>query len=520
MNVTPISIGKKATRSDMSRQVEEQESFALDSGNRAAIIQTPYSMKNLHDLYERSNTLRQCVEAYVTNMTSNGWEVVPYEEGASMDQQEVRLLKSFIESPNTDESLRSVSSKIVNYYEKYGFTFTEVVRNAQGVPTLLRAANPAAIRMTSKDREEIEVRMTVRRGGRRSRIVERKRFRQYVQQVGTQKVYYKQFGDPRDLNYKSGIYSEAGTLAPELRATELIHHKQLSEDPYGVPRWISMLPSILGSREAEEVNLRYFEDNTVPPMILSVAGGRLTRQSFLDLQSILSGTGLGRDRQNQIMLLEAVPEVADIDGKEGTVSLKLDKLTDARQSDGLFKDYDDANMAKVRSAFRLPPVFLGMSQDMTFATANVSAYIAEVQVFGPERQIHDEFLNKKFVNHPNGLNLRTVKLQSRGPSNTSPEQVVKTLTSLNVMGGLTPRTAIDAVNQTMRMSIPQYPAPNTEGWMEWMDQPMAYSLSANKTQQTGEGQSTHEGQSMKDQEQKDTEDTGETNPSAPEHGQE
>lgn len=138
---------------------------------------------------------------------------------------------------------------------------------------------------------------------------------------------------------------------------------------------------MIGSREAEEVNMRYFQDNTVPPMMLLVGNGRLTQQSYRELTRALNEEDVGQRRQNKIMLLEAVGEGDSLDGKNSSIDLKVEKLSDTRQSDGLFKAYDEANMAKVRSAFRLPPITVGMSQDVNFATASTSAFVAESQVF-------------------------------------------------------------------------------------------------------------------------------------------
>ena len=117
-----------------------------------------------------------------------------------------------------------------------------------------------------------------------------------------------------------------------------------------------------------------------------------------------------------------------------------------------------------------------LSQDVTFATANVSAFIAEMQVFQPERACHDDWFNNTFVNHELGLNLKTVKIESRGPSITTPQDVVKAMTAANVMGALTPRSAIDLINEQMMVNMPQYPEPETDDWMPWMDQPLALSL--------------------------------------------
>lgn len=519
VEVTARALRTKAKRSDVSRQVEQEDVFA-DTALSSIILAPPYSPTLIASVYEKSNMLSQCVDAMVTNIAKLGARVVPIQKDVSMDPKEKELLESFIESANTEESLSGVKARSVHDYEKYGYMFLEVVRNAKGSPSLLKYASVYHTRLMKRDPEPVLTTTSITRGGSRSLIRELKKFRRYVQQIGNAKVYFKEFGDPRDMDYTNGRYAEEGYKVPKnRRATEILHCKQHSEDSYGTPRWISQIPSILGSREAEEVNLRYFEDNTVPPMIMSVSGGKLTRQSFADLNKLLNAEGVGRDRQNQILLVEAIPETTGLDEK-GTVSVKIDKLTDSRPSDALFGAYDDANINKIRSSFRLPPVAVGASQDVTFATANVSAFLAESQVYQPERMSHDEFMNKRFVNHPRGLNLKTVKLQSKGPAVTNPDQIIKTLTAINPMGGVTPRSAIAIVNETMQLSLPQYPEPGTEGYEVWMDEPMPLSQRKQGTQQTGEGDHLQSEQSGKDQDTKDREVDGETTPEPVEHGQE
>lgn len=866
---TGITISKRK-RSDMSRQQEDTVAFGVDSIDSTQIIGTPFDLSLLSTIFEKSNILTQCVDAMVTNIALQGHRVVPISEGVEIDPEESMLLTSFITAANPTESLGAVHGKLVHQYEKYGFGFMEVVRNTKGVPSLLKHTASSGLRQTRASGNRVPVTVTINRGGSRSRVREMRTFRKYVQVKGTRKTYFKEFGDPRHMSYKTGRReTKEHKVKKEDRATELLHRRQFSEDAYGMPRWISQLPSILGSREAEEVNLRYFEDNTVPPMIMSVAGGRLTRTSYLELRELLENQGVGSERQNKILLVEAVPEVADLDGK-GTVSLQIDKLTDARQSDGLFKEYDESNMGKVRSSFRLPPVVLGQSQDVTFAcydaetqtltdqgwvyhsewvegmkiacyekddgsiqfhepdnglllydvenvcmyrvqsqqqdmyitpkhrmlsasvkegvwrvgsiesvetrqrsyfrtsgvydgglssgsgvftvpvsnyrggvaaqdgpvgdmpsslfmewlgyyladgsmaqsgnalrigakkrrkverflslheeleecgfrtresnesagtyftvshkgmaswvlrhagagsankkipqmvydysvsdlqilfdammfcdgswdaregrssgsystvspaladsfqalavllgyraclrtdrpgtfginpihrvmlsrrdtcqiiptrhitretytgqvycfsvptgvfitrrrgkvaiqgnTANVSAYLSEIQVFRPERAKHDEWYNMNFVNHPHGLGLTTCKLESKGPSITSPEQIVKTMTALNVMGGVTPRSAIASANETLQLSFPQYPERGTDGWEDWMDMPI--TLSQRKvagSQQTGEGDHVDTEQSAKDEDTKSLEGDGNVEPKAVEHGSE
>jgi PBSX family phage portal protein len=417
-----------------------------------------------------------------------------------------------------------VSRKKIKDYERVGYATCEVIRNAQGVPTLIRHMRAAHVRLTARDEKATAVTNYINRGGSRKKITEYKRFRRFIQIINGKLTYFKEFGDPRVMDYRNGRFADENYRVPkEFVATEVLYHPQYGENVYGVPRWIGLLPAILGSRESEEVNYRFFQDNTVPPMILSVAGGRLTKQSFNDLQRLLSQDGVGKDRMHRILLVEAIPETAGLDDK-GTVRLQVDKLASERQSDALFKEYDDSNIAKIMSAFRLPPVMLGKAESVTFATANVSAYLTETQVFAPERDIHDEFLNKRFVNNPLGLGLKTVKLATKGPQISNPDQIVKTLTAINVMGGVTPRRAIDIVNETMQLSLEQYPEDGEEGYEEWMDLPMTISQrrEMSRTQQTGEGDNTHDEQGVKDEDIKDRENNGETGIAdmAVEHGSE
>jgi PBSX family phage portal protein len=464
--------------------------------------------------------LRQCVAAYVTNIALCGWEVVQASEDTEIDEGERSELQSFIDSANADESLTFLHSKIVEDYEKFGFAFIEVIRDKSRRVSVMRHAKSSLTQVCPKNPDPVLVQYDVLRGARTAYVRELKTFRLFVQVVGGKRTYFKEFGDPRRLDYETGVFdSKENPVSPDKEATELIHFRQNSEDAYGVPRWINQLPSILGSREAEEVNLRYFEDNTVPPMILSVAGGRLTGESFRELKQMLSSEGVGKDRQNRIMLIEAVPERESLDDK-GSVQLRVDKLTDARPSDGLFKDYDESNQAKIRSSFRLPPVAVGLSQDVTFATANVSAFIAETQVYAPERKLFDEVYNKRFVNHPYGLNLKTVCLRSMAPSISNPETLIKSLTALNVMGAITPRKALEAANKILQIDMPPYPEKGEDGYEDWMDKPIQFSLKASGNtgiDPNGAG-NTHDTQGQKDSELKAQEAEGDVSMASPENG--
>lgn len=409
-NVRTISRGVS-----QSNQIPEQDSITelmAAAGYGSLMIDTPYNIDILYRLKEQSSMIPQCVDAMVTNTVSAGWEVVPIAKGVTVNEDEKDEAQSFIDRANAEESLSTVVGKVVDDWESIGFGFLEVIRDATDRVAIARHASSRITRACQKHPTAQKVRYDMRRGKRVVNMVEFKRFRKYVQNVNGRLVWFKEFGDPRKMDSRTGIFQgEPGFNGnKDYLATEIIHFRDHSNDAYGQPKWIGLVPALIGSRESEEVNMRYFEDNMIPPVLLTIAGGRLTDSSFKEMKRVLS-SDRGSARQNRMILLEAVSDSDSLD-KTNPVQIRVDKLASERPTDGLFKEYKEGNQADVRSAFRLPPVAVGMSQDANFATANVSQFVAETQVFAPRRAQIDEVLNNLLINGRNGFALQTVKIVS------------------------------------------------------------------------------------------------------------
>lgn len=501
-----------------SRQIAHNDDFLNAGGviGTTTLIIPPYNPGRLFEIIEQSNMIQQCIDAYVTNTVLTGWEVEPVQRGKEGNEGEIAELESFVDNANSEEDLKTVMEKVIRDREAVGFGFLEVIRDISGQLSLLRHCPALWTRLCPKHTKELLVEYSIARGRRVSTVQEYRKFRRYVQIINGKQVWFKEFGDTRRMDYSNGAFEGEDLFNAAFPATEIIHFKNASNDAYGVPRWINQLPSIIGSRESEEVNMRYFQDNTVPPMMLTVSNGRLTSQSYKELSRALNENDIGAKRQNKIMLIEAVGESDSLDGKGSSVDLKVEKLTDTRQSDGLFKEYDQSNMSKVRSSFRLPPITVGMSQDVNFATASTSAFVAESQVFAPARDGIDQILNKVIIAGSRGMGIKSVKLVSRTPSITSPEMVLKAITALNVVGAITPRAAQTMSNKVLQTEIPAYPKKGTEGYEEWMDKPIALSMKA--TTAVDGGGFDQDAQSLKDDATKKTEGSGDVSATRPKNG--
>jgi PBSX family phage portal protein len=162
--------------------------------------------------------------------------------------------------------------------------------------------------------------------------------------------------------------------------------------PYGLPRWINQIPSTLGSRKAEELNLEFFNNGGVPPVMIFLQGGQLTPGSRTELNKYLSGEAKHK--------LRAV--IADVYSTGGDLSSNSQVKVNVErfgsgQNDSMFEGYDDKCSSRVRSAFRMPPLFTGDTGEYNFATAYASYVVAEAQVFKPERELFDEIINNTLM---------------------------------------------------------------------------------------------------------------------------
>ena len=172
-----------------------------------------------------------------------------------------------------------------------------------------------------------------------------------------------------------------------MRATEIIHFTVVPDahTPYGVPRWVNQIPSVLGSRKAEEFNLEFFDNGGVPPVLILLQGGTLQAETRKALQAMTSGEAR---RTTACRCWRSSPRRrADSRPRRRASRSNASART---AGEAMFEKYDERCEERVRRSFRMPPIFVGQSKDYNFATAFASYVVAEAQVFKPERDGFDE----------------------------------------------------------------------------------------------------------------------------------
>lgn len=355
-----------------------------------AILEPQYKPGTLYALMAQNNTLAQCVEAMEVNIDGTGHSIELTNEGDPEVPAEKLILEDFFKEPYPGKSMTEIRRACRRDIEAAGNGYIEAIRNAADELVMLNWVDCIEMRLIRMD-EAVPVDKVLTRGGKEITVRVRSRERRFVQLINGKKTYFKEFGSKRDLDRTTGEWAKEGVRLPlEKRASEIIHFTGNKEPktPYGSPRWLNQLPSVLGSRKAEEHNLEFFDAGGLPPVLIIVQGGTLGTEVKEDLRAHLSGKG----NKHRAAIVEAISTSGSIDSA-GSVQVRVERFGAERQQDAMFQMYDKNCEEHVRTAFRLPPMFIGKAADFNFATAYTAYMVAEAQVFYPERDEFDAKMN-------------------------------------------------------------------------------------------------------------------------------
>lgn len=446
------------------------------AGSEHAIIEPMYPPQVLNRYAMSSGVLRTCIDAMATNIEGFGYtlEYIGPEESRSNAevQAEYDRVRGVLDHPNGSYSLIELRKRYRVDKESAGYAAMEIVRNEDdGFPDLLYHVPGYTVRMTTQDSDDTEVmRYLPRPGARANNMLKvRKRFRRIVQIVNGKPVYFKEAGDPRTINAETGKPTAEGE---EVRrdATEIVmDYIYAPGSRYGAPRWVGDLRSVLAIQESENLNLGYFKDNGIPAMMVFVLGGALTKEGMDNFEEgVRSNKGQAMQQKVALVEIEGDAKAASEDGVVNRPDVKVQSLTRERQTDAFFQEFETNASKKVRSSFRLPAMFTGLTEEVRYAVAEASLTIAENQVFGPERAAMDDLFNYHVLTY-NGEPMRYWRFRSNPPRITSEQAVLDALGVFDAVGAMTPNIAIGVANEMFDMQIPVIEDP-------WGDMPFELTL--------------------------------------------
>jgi len=455
-----VSFQKMSTTaiSEAISNVLDPFSDAYDSNQLLAPLYTPSVLSRFT---VNCDVMSQCVEAMKVNIDGMGWhlEYVPDEENAdakpsTADKAEKRRLQLLFDYPNARDSWIDIKMAMRADRCLIGYADLEIVRNLADEIAELNYVPASTIRLTPKEQKPTEHIQWIRDGNNWIKLIRYSKFRRFLQLVNGQKVWFKEFGDPRSLNKVTGEYAAADGRWPiGTEATEILHFADDTQNsPYGEPCWISELMNIMGSAEAKKVNYLYFDNKTIPPFIITVAGGTLGDGAVKQLEDYLSQEFKGVDNFHKVLLIEAAPTSNGPVGDEKAAPVKIEvkPMTEFLQQDALFQEYIK-NIAKaVREAFRLPSILTGGSDDHRFANAHEAIVITEQQVFQPKRKSFDEKIIRSIFA---AMGIRAWKMVSHGTPTADDAQIITAVSSITA--AVSVGQAVDFISELMGKEPPK-----------------------------------------------------------------
>ncbi len=427
-------------------------------------IEPLYPFDKLMSLYLESALIRPCVDAYVVNIESYGYELEYIGErkdagSAEVEAERVRLTNA-LSRMFCYETLRELRERSRVDYEVLGSRAFEIVRDEEtNAVSSVNLIPFASVRATRYDSNTVMVTTRVPDTSSSTGYIELttpKNFRRYIQKtnIDGRRVYFKEFGDTRRMSASTGRFEDSNyKVTNDDLATELLVDLQyVPGSVYGVPRWVGQITAVLGSREAELVNYEFFKDNAIPALAVLVSGGALTEDAIDQIEAHFTASR-GRKSLNRVLVIEALADDASGGSTDHSVAapkLEMKPMISERQQDGLFQEYDEKNALKVRSAFRLSAIYTGRTDEYNRASAYASMQVAENQIFVPERMRFDAIMNEKILS-THGL--KYVRFKSLGAPLSDPESLSRILRALNDTGALTPNTIIKIANQVLNIDV-------------------------------------------------------------------
>lgn len=456
----------------------------LVAANR--VLEPPFEPLVMAMLPENSTEILPSIEAMEVNCDAFGYRIdsrVKPPTGKEADEPKMKKFMEEVEKERVkllnffnncclDDSLTGMRRKTRRDLESTGNAYWEVIRSPvsgeiQGlnhIPSHQMRLGVLDESFTEFDRKILELQP----GGEVKIATElaAKRFRRYVQtKIGTisrsfaqaqgyRVRWFKEFLDPRVLDNDTGEYitdaAKAKDYPKDKQASEIIHWKLYSpRTPYGLPRFIGVLLTIFGDRAAEEINFVTLKNNNIPSMAI-LTTGQLTEGTVGRIQEFVETQIQGSENYSRFLIIEA--EGMNESGEAGGVpKLEIKPLTDQQMRDMLFQEYGKNNSQKIRRAWRLPPIFVGLTEDYNKASADTSRKLADEQVFKPERDEFDAKINKLLLPELGAVFHRFV---SRGPNVTDDQDIISILGAAEKTGALTPRIAHMMLEEVLGRELP------------------------------------------------------------------
>jgi PBSX family phage portal protein len=334
------------------------------------LIEPPYNLEYLSQIYEISAYNYSAINAKVSNIVGLGFDFIETRktmeafDGISDERQLERArrklnrlrqdLFDWLEDCNEEETFKETLIKFYTDVESTGNGYLEIGRTTSGKIGYL--------------------------GHIPSKTMRVRRLRDgFIQLLYGKAVYFRNFGDQETPNPIAGGLD---------RPNEIIHFKKYTptNNYYGIPDIIAASNAMAGNEFAGKYNLDYFENKAVPRYIITVKGAKLSAESERKLLEFFQ-VGL-KGRNHRSLYIPLPPDTSD-----SKVEFKMEPI-EAGTQESSFNVYRKSNRDEILLAHRVPINKIGTPEGINLAAARDADKTFREQVCRPAQDILEKKLNK------------------------------------------------------------------------------------------------------------------------------
>lgn len=423
------------------------------------MIVPPKPLALLEKLADQNVDIATNCDSYAINVGGMGWMLEPvipvskykdkngdvryYREDTEEDidkslydlvMAEYPRAKAFVEYMFIDKSYSTTMTDNHRWLAKIGNNFWEVRTDTLGKTIgFTPFEDPTKVYACKQDKKPSEFVQYIRVG---DSVVERKihkYFRRYAAVSGNRVTYYKEFGNPNEMDARTGKYYGKLETKPDgfVPAKEIIHHK-LRGKVYGKAIWDPSFVDAYTARSIRLTNRETMDNSGVPRMAIVILNSTDTELEKKILMQLKKARETGS--RETIMLIRVKPEEMGFGPQSEVVKpeVKFEPLSKLQEKDGMFLGLSKYIREDIDTAFRIPSILKGRAGVNTNrAVAYIEKQTSENQVFSPPRRGYDEWFNMNVMLPMGFMYWRLVSL---GAPNRDTEMFVQ-LMNLFIQGG-------------------------------------------------------------------------------------
>ena len=191
-------------KADTSVQLTTSEAY-----NAGDWITPVNDMRGLRQMVKHSTILPQCIRAYKNNIAGFGIGIRYVEDVEETPEMaaEFKRAEEIVELLNTEQDTKEVFEDVIEARETYGIAYLEVIRNLAGEVVQIEFIKETPSVSKTKPLDPYIPSIYYHHG---QQVERKKRYCKYKQEVGGKTVYFKEFGDPRIMDRRDGLYLQEG----------------------------------------------------------------------------------------------------------------------------------------------------------------------------------------------------------------------------------------------------------------------------------------------------------------------